>query len=155
MYYTLIWSLTKFESSLFIKVNKFKFKYFIPIIVSPDESQGYLGFSTVTPPPQRFPFGRDNLKNIFVRPFKFGMLSNSQNMFRITKSWLEIFLAAFWKTRWPPRAFLCQSWKVLISPLLLLLEVWDGKPTYRKSWAGNLLVLSDLTLDPSFKVKRG
>ena len=39
--------------------------------------------------------------------------------------------------------------------LLLVLEVWDGKPTYRKSWAGNLLVWSDLTLDPSFKVKRG
>ena len=41
------------------------------IIVSPDESRGYLGFSTVTPPPpppplppQRFPFGRDNLKNM-------------------------------------------------------------------------------------------
>ena len=30
---------------------------------------------------------------------------------------------------------------------------WDGKPTYRKSWAGNLLLWSDLTLDPSFKVK--
>ena len=29
------------------------------------------------------------------------------------------------------------------------------KPTYRKSWAGNLLVWSDLILDPSFKVKRG
>ena len=29
----------------------------------------------------------------------------------------------------------------------------DGKPTCRKSWAGNLLVWSDLTLDPSFKVK--
>ena len=42
-----------------------------------------------------------------------------------------------------------------MSPLLLVLEVWDGKPTYRKSWAGNLLVWSDLTLDPSFKVKRG
>ena len=41
------------------------------------------------------------------------------------------------------------------SLLLLVLEVWDGKPTYRKSWAGNLLVWSDLTLDPSFKVKRG
>ena len=39
--------------------------------------------------------------------------------------------------------------------LLLVLEVWDGKPTYRKSWAGNLLVRSDLTLGPSFKVKRG
>ena len=41
-------------------------------IVSPDELRGYLGFSTVTPP-QRFPFGRGNLKNILVRPFKFGM----------------------------------------------------------------------------------
>ena len=30
----------------------------------------------------------------------------------------------------------------------------DGIPTYRKSWAGNLLVLSDLTLGLSFKVKR-
>ena len=45
-----------------------------PIIVSPDESRGYLGFSTVTlPPPQRFPFGPDNLKNILVSTFKFGM----------------------------------------------------------------------------------
>ena len=26
---------------------------------------------------------------------------------------------------------------------------------YRKSWAGNLLMWSDLTLDPTFKVKRG
>ena len=29
------------------------------------------------------------------------------------------------------------------------------KPTYRKSWAGNILIWSDLTLDPSFRVKRG
>ena len=42
--------------------------------------------------------------------------------------------------------------KVLITRVLLVLEVWDGKPTYRKSWAGILLVWSDLTLDPSFKV---
>ena len=39
--------------------------------------------------------------------------------------------------------------KVLITRLLLVLEVWDGKPAYRKSWAGNLLVWSDLTLGPS------
>ena len=45
--------------------------------------------------------------------------------------------------------------QVLISPLLLVVEVWDGKPTCRKSWAGNLLVWSDLTFDPSFKVKQG
>ena len=44
---------------------------------------------------------------------------------------------------------------MLITRLLSILEVWDGKPTYRKSWAGNLLVWSDLTLDPSFKVKQG
>ena len=43
--------------------------------------------------------------------------------------------------------------KVLITHLLLVLEVWDGKPTYRKSWAVNVLVKSDLILDPSFKVK--
>ena len=30
---------------------------------------------------------------------------------------------------------------------------WDGKPAYRKSCSGNLLVWSDLTLGPSFKVK--
>ena len=29
------------------------------------------------------------------------------------------------------------------------------KPTYRKSWAVNLLMWSDLTLGPSFKGKRG
>ena len=27
-------------------------------------------------------------------------------------------------------------------------EVWDGKPTYRKSWAGILLVWSNLTFEP-------
>ena len=45
--------------------------------------------------------------------------------------------------------------KMLITRLLLVVQVWDDKPTYRKSWAGNLLVWSDLTLDPSFKVKQG
>ena len=34
------------------------------VFVSLDECRRYLGFSTVTPPPQRFPFGRNNLKNI-------------------------------------------------------------------------------------------
>ena len=46
--------------------------YICFIIVSLDESRGYFGFSTVTPP-QRFPFGHDNLKSILVRTFKFGM----------------------------------------------------------------------------------
>ena len=36
----------------------------------------------------------------------------------------------------------------LITRLLMVLEVWDGKPTYRKSWAGILLVWSDLTFGP-------
>ena len=45
--------------------------------------------------------------------------------------------------------------KVLITRLLLVVQVWDGKPTYRKSWAGNRLMWLDLTLDPSFKVKPG
>ena len=44
--------------------------------------------------------------------------------------------------------------KMLIPRLLLVVQVWEGKPTYRKSWAGNLLVWSGLTLDLSFKVKR-
>ena len=42
--------------------------------------------------------------------------------------------------------------KVLITRILLVLEVWDGIPTYRKSWAGILLVWSNLTFEPSFKV---
>ena len=45
--------------------------------------------------------------------------------------------------------------KVLITCLLLVVQVWDGKSTYRKSWGGNLLMWSDLTLDLSFKIKRG
>ena len=44
--------------------------------------------------------------------------------------------------------------KMFIPRVLLVLEIWEGEPTYRKSWARNLLVWSDLTLDPSFKVKR-
>ena len=35
--------------------------------------------------------------------------------------------------------------KVPITRLLLVLEVWGGKPSYRKSWTGNLLVWSELT----------
>ena len=41
--------------------------------------------------------------------------------------------------------------KVLITRLLLVLEVWDGKPSYWKSWARNLLVWSDLTFEPLLK----
>ena len=45
--------------------------------------------------------------------------------------------------------------KVFITRLLVIIQVCNGKATYRKSWDGNLLVWSDLTLDPSLKVKRG
>ena len=44
--------------------------------------------------------------------------------------------------------------KVLITPLLLVLEVCSVKPTYRKSWAGNLLMWTDLALSPTYKVKQ-
>ena len=44
---------------------------------------------------------------------------------------------------------------VLITCLLLVLECCKVKPTYRKSWAANVLVWSNVTLGPSFKVKRG
>ena len=42
---------------------------------------------------------------------------------------------------------------VPIAHLLLVLEGWDDRTTYRKSRAGYLLAWSDMTLDPSFKVK--
>ena len=45
--------------------------------------------------------------------------------------------------------------KSAYNSLLLVVEVWDGKPTYRKSWDGNLSVWSDLTLGLLFKVIRG
>ena len=37
---------------------------------------------------------------------------------------------------------------------LLVLKICNVKTTYRKSWSGNLLIWSDLTLDPSFMVKQ-
>ena len=45
--------------------------------------------------------------------------------------------------------------KSAYNSLIMVIEVWDGKQTYRKSLAGTLLVWSDLTLNPSFKVKQG
>ena len=45
------------------------------------------------------------------------------------------------------------NFKELITCLLLILEVCNVKPSCSKSWAGNLLMWSDLILDPSFKVK--
>ena len=43
--------------------------------------------------------------------------------------------------------------KVSLSHLFLVLEVYNVQLTFRKSHAANLLVISDLTLDLSFKVK--
>ena len=43
--------------------------------------------------------------------------------------------------------------KSAYNSLFLVLDVWDSKPTYRKSCSGNLLVWSDLTMGPSLKVK--
>ena len=59
--------------------------------------------------------------------------------------------------RWTPpsRSIRAAKLKSAITRLLLVLEVWDGKPTYRKSWAANVFVWLDLTLDPFFKVERG
>ena len=42
-----------------------------------------------------------------------------------------------------------------ISRLLLILEVSNVQSTFRKPYAAHLLVMSDLTLDLSFKVKLG
>ena len=47
------------------------------------------------------------------------------------------------------------TFEVDFSRLLLLLEVWDVHPTYRKSCAASLLEWLFLTSDPSFKVKWG
>ena len=41
--------------------------------------------------------------------------------------------------------------KVLTSHLLLFIEFCNVKPTYRKSWPGNLLMCSDLTWVPSLR----
>ena len=38
--------------------------------------------------------------------------------------------------------------KSAYNSLIMVLEFWDGKPSYRKSWTGNLLVWSDLTFGP-------
>ena len=35
--------------------------------------------------------------------------------------------------------------------LIMVPKVWHVKPTYRKSWARNLLMWLDLTFDPNFK----
>ena len=55
--------------------------------------------------------------------------------------WLDLSLGPSFKVkREPPNI------KLLITHLLLVLQVYDSKPTERKSWTGNLLVWSHLTL---------
>ena len=45
--------------------------------------------------------------------------------------------------------------KIACNSLIIGPRVLESKPTCRKSWAGNLLVWSDLTLGSFFKIKRG
>ena len=45
--------------------------------------------------------------------------------------------------------------KSAYNSLIFVLEVWDGKLTNGKSWARNLMVWSDFSWGPSFKVKQG
>ena len=58
--------------------------------------------------------------------------------------WSDLTLDPFFKVK-PGKPNL----KVLITRLLLVLKFWVVKLTYRKSWAGSLLMWSDLTLGPS------
>ena len=71
----IFFTLRMYSADLFLRSSRVEefvdYSTELNFIVSPDESRGYLGFSTVTPPPQRFPFGCD--KNILVSPFKFGV----------------------------------------------------------------------------------
>ena len=45
--------------------------------------------------------------------------------------------------------------KVPTTRLLLVTEIWDGKPSHRKSLARNLLVWSDLTFGPLLQGQMG
>ena len=45
--------------------------------------------------------------------------------------------------------------KTLISPLSLVLGVWNGKTISWKSWSANILQVSNLTSAPCFKVMWG
>ena len=62
--------------------------------------------------------------------------------------WLDLTLGPIFKVKWG-----YPNLKVLINDFLLVLEVWDVLPTDRKSWAGSLLMWSDLSLGPPFKDK--
>ena len=86
--------------------------------------------------------------------------SNLQDSFiTLGESLWEILAAVLWLVvslleplPSPACAFLT---KVSLSHLLLVLEVCNVQLTFRKPYAVNLLVMSDLTLDHFFKVKLG
>ena len=86
-----------------------------------------------------------------------GKFSNLQDMFIIMKACLGLFLGLNLKNKMAATDVFRRSGllKVSISHLLLVLEVWHVKPTYRKSWDGNLLMCSDLMSGTFLKVKRG
>ena len=65
---------------------------------------------------------------------------------------LRLMVSLLEPSQSPEFAFLT---KVSLSGLLLVPEVSNVQTTLRKPYAANLLVMSDLTLDRSFKVKLG
>ena len=74
--FSILIKIQKIQTLCYIKDKQLKCLLF----VSPDESQGYLEFTTVTSPPLRFPFGRDNLKNILdISNLVCGYIGNATN----------------------------------------------------------------------------
>ena len=96
--------------------------------------------------------GQPNLKVLVTRLLLVLEVCNVKPTYRKSIGW-ESFDVVRFDLRPLLRGY--PNLKVLITGLLLVLEVWDGKPNYRKSCAPNLLLVSDLTLDPSFEVKCG
>ena len=148
-----------------------------PYCIHQIASSGYYGFRFVTPPPQcveRFHRYRSNEKNIIASLLKFaGYIHNHKilpgNIFGlILKNQMAatgVFSTLSKDFCGPSRAKgiigrdlkfagYVPYYKILTGNIFGLI-LKNKMATYRKSWAGNLLVWSYLTLDPSFKVKRG
>ena len=80
-------------------------------------SGGYYGFGRSTPPP---PQCVTDFTVTALAPTVFYLeLLYLQVMFSLTKSCLGIFLASFWKTRWPPEPFFDFFFLVFLHPLTL------------------------------------
>ena len=97
------------------------------------------------PPPQcveRFHRYRSNEKYIIATLLKFAGYIHNHKI--LTGNIFGIIL----KNTMAAKGVSLSVMKSAYISLIIVLEVWDGKPTYRKSWAGNLLVWSGLTLDP-------